>query len=236
MAIPVTCPGCLTKFNVGDQHAGKTGACPKCKGPIQIPEKSDEVIIHAPELEAGAKDAKGRNVLKPIKRKEAKFSANITMLVAGLVLVAVAVAWLFGSQFATEGVPWWFLATGAAILGPPLAYAGYSFLRDDEAGIYEGSAVLIRSLACGLVYAFLWGVYMYVGWNVFGDDAFTKGTLEMVQIAILLAIVLGLGSFAAFVSFDLEPISAFFHCALFFLVTIGLRFVAGLPFLPGMSS
>jgi hypothetical protein len=235
MPIPVTCPKCLTKFTVADQHAGKTGACPKCKGPIQIPEKTDEVIIHAPEMEAGAKDAKGRNVLKPIKRKETKFSTNTAMLVLGLVLVAVAIAWLFGSQFATTGVPWWFLAGGAAILGPPLAYAGYSFLRDDEAGFYQGSAVLVRSLSCGLVYALLWGVYMYVGWNVYGDEAFKTG-LEMVQIAILLVIVLGLGSFAAFVSFDLEPITAFFHCALFFLATVGLRFVAGLPFLPGMSS
>jgi hypothetical protein len=235
MPIPVTCPKCLTKFTVADQHAGKTGACPKCKGPIQIPEKTDEVIIHAPEMEAGAKDAKGRNVLKPIKRKETKFSTNTAMLVLGLVLVAVAIAWLFGSQFATTGVPWWFLAGGAAILGPPLAYAGYSFLRDDEAGFYEGSAVLVRSLSCGLVYALLWGVYMYVGWNVYGEEAFKTG-LEMVQIAVLLAIVLGLGTFAAFVSFDLEPITAFFHCALFFLATVGLRFVAGLPFLPGMSS
>jgi hypothetical protein len=235
MPIPVTCPKCLTKFTVADQHAGKTGACPKCKGPIQIPEKTDEVIIHAPEMEAGAKDAKGRNVLKPIKRKETKFSTNTAMLVLGLVLVAVAIAWLFGSQFATTGVPWWFLAGGAAVLGPPLAYAGYSFLRDDEAGFYQGSAVLVRSLSCGLVYALLWGVYMYVGWNVYGDEAFKTG-LEMIQIAILLAITLGLGTFAAFVSFDLEPITAFFHCALFFLATIGLRFVAGLPFLPGMSS
>lgn len=234
MPIQVTCPGCLTKFNVGDQHAGKTGACPKCKGPIQIPAKSDEVIIHAPELEAGAKDAKGRNVLKPIKRQETKFSSNIFIAVAGGTLLAIAVAWLMGTQYSDQGPPTWFLALGAAILGPPLAYAGYTFLRDDELGVYEGTAVLIRALSCGLVYAFLWGVYVYVGWNVYGDDAFTKG-LEMVQLSILIGIVAGLGTFAAYVSFDLEPISAFFHFALYFLVTVGLRFVMGLPFLPGMG-
>ena len=71
MPINVTCPKCLTKFTVGDQHAGKTGACPKCKGPITVPSKEDEIVIHAPEFgEAGAKDAKGRSVLKPIARKE----------------------------------------------------------------------------------------------------------------------------------------------------------------------
>ncbi len=234
MPIQVTCPGCLTKFNVGDQHAGKSGSCPKCKGPILIPAKADEVIIHAPEMEAGAKDAKGRNVLKPIKRKETKFSTNIFVLIAALSLLAIGVAWLFGNQYGAN-VPWWFLAGGAAILGPPLAYAGYTFLHDDEAGVYEGSAVLVRSLSCGLVYALLWGVYMYVGWNVFGDDAFKTG-LEMVQMAILIGIALGLGTFAAYVTFDLEPITAFFHCALYFLLTVGLRFVMGLPFLPGMPS
>ncbi len=234
MPIQVTCPGCLTKFNVGDQHAGKAGACPKCKGPIQIPAKSDEVIIHAPENEAGAKDAKGRNVLKPIRRKETKFSTNIFIAVAGGALLAIAVAWLVGTQYADQGVPTWFLAVGAMLLGPPMAYAGYAFLRDDELGVYEGTAVLVRSLSCGLVYALLWGVYMYVGWNVFGEEAFKTG-LEMVQLAILAGIACGLGTFAAFVSFDLEPITAFFHFALYFLVTIGLRFVMGLPFLPGMN-
>ena len=86
MPIQVICPGCHTRFNVGDQHAGKTGACPKCKGSIQIPELGDEIVIHEAELEAGAKDSKGRSVLKPIKRKEAKFSLNIFAIVAGLTL------------------------------------------------------------------------------------------------------------------------------------------------------
>jgi hypothetical protein len=234
MPIQVTCPGCLTKFSVGDQHAGKSGACPKCKGPIQIPAKTDEVVIHTPEMEAGAKDAKGRNVLKPIKRKETKFNTNIFLIVAGGALLAIIVSWLVGRQFATEGVPSWFLAMGAVLLGPPLAYAAYSFLCDDELGVYAGTDVVIRSLACGLVYALMWGVYVYVGWNVFGDDAFKAG-LEMVQIGILIAIVAGIGTFAAFVSFDLEPITAFFHFALYFLITVGLRFVMGLPFLPGMN-
>ena len=88
MPIQVTCPGCHTRFSVGDQHAGKSGACPKCKGSIQIPEAGEEVVIHAPELEAGAVDSKGRSVLKPIKRKEAKFSANILAIVIGLIVLS----------------------------------------------------------------------------------------------------------------------------------------------------
>lgn len=233
MPIQVTCPGCHTRFQVSEQHAGKTGACPKCKGPIQIPTTKDEVIIHAPELEAGAKDAKGRSVLKPIRRKEARFSTNIFVVVAGLTLLSVAVAWLIGRSELSGSALNWSLGIGALLLGPPLAYAGYTFLRDDELGVYQGMDVVIRSIACGLVYALLWGVYMYLGWQIFGNDAFKTG-LEMVPIGLLLLPLLGIGTFTAYVSFDLEVFSAFFHYCLYLLLTILLRFVMALPFLPGM--
>lgn len=233
MPIQVTCPGCHTRFTVGDQHAGKTGACPKCKGQITVPTPSDEVVIHAPELEAGAKNAQGRNVLKPLRRKEAKFSLSITLIVGGLVVLTLAVAWLLGRSDLTDTATNWALAVGAILVGPPLAYAGYSFLRDDELGVYQGVDVMVRSLACGLVYALLWGIYMYVGWQVFGNDSFKQG-LEMIQIGGLALVMAGIGTLAAYVSFDLEPITAFFHFTLYFLATIALRFVMGLPFVPGM--
>ncbi len=233
MPIPVTCSSCLTRFNVGDQHAGKTGPCPKCKKPIQIPELGEEIVIHAPESEPGAKNAAGKNILKPIKRKEAKFSLNITVATVGLVLLSIAIAWLLGNSDLGDN-QFWALAGGAILLGPLLAYAGYTFLRDDELGIYEGSSVIIRSISCGLVYALLWGVYIYLGSNVFGDESFADG-LEMVQIAGLCVPLLGIGAFAALVSFDFDFITGFFHFTLYFGVTILLRFVMGLPFLPGMG-
>jgi hypothetical protein len=236
MPIQVICPGCHTRFTVGDQHAGKAGACPKCKGKIQIPELGEEVVIHAPELEAGAKDSKGRSVLKPIKRKETKFSLNIFVALAGLVLLSVAIAWLLGRSDLGDNLTW-VLTAGAILLGPPLAYAGYSFLRDDEAGFYLGTSVLVRSVACGLVYALLWGVYMFVGMQLFGNNAFDEGAeaLEMVQVAGLLIPIAIVGAGAAFVCFDLEIITGFFHYALYLSITIGLRFVMGLALLPGMA-
>lgn len=235
MPIQVTCPSCHTRFTVGDQHAGKTGACPKCKGPIEIPKLEDEVVIHAPELEAGAKDSKGRSVLKPIKRKEAKFSANITVVVAGLVILSLAIAWLLGNSDLAESQVYIALGVGACFLGPLLSYAGYSFLRDDELGGYEGTSLLVRCLACGLVYALFWGVYLYLGSQVFGNEAYYEDGLNPIQIIFLCAIALGGGTFAAYVSFDLEVGSAFFHCALYYLMTVGLRFVMNLPLLPGMG-
>jgi hypothetical protein len=233
MPIQVICPGCHTQFSVGDQHAGKTGACPKCKGQIQIPELGEEVVIHAPELEAGAKDSKGRSVLKPLRRKEAKFSVNIFVAVAGLIVLSVAIAWLLGHSEMGDTNRFVALAIGAILLGPPLAYAGYSFLRDDEAGYYLGTRVLLRSVACGLIYALLWGVYIFVGTQWFGDD-FSKG-LEMVSIACMFIPVMIVGAGVALVCFDLDMITGFFHYALYLAVTIGLRFVMGLALLPGMG-
>lgn len=233
MPIPVTCPSCHTRFKVGDQHAGKTGPCPKCKKPIKIPEAGDEVVIHAPELEAGATNAAGKNVLKPIKRKETKFSLNITVATVGLVLLSIAIAFMLrGGSLGDQQI--YALAGGAIILGPLLAYAGYIFLRDDELGVFDTTNTIIRSVACGLVYALLWGVYIYLGSQIFGDEAFEEG-LEMVQIVGLGVVSMGIGTFAAFVSFDFEPLNGFFHYMLYLLVTIGLRFVMGLPFIPGMG-
>jgi hypothetical protein len=234
MAIHVICPSCHTRFKVGDQHAGKTGACPKCKGPIQIPAAGDEVVIHAPEAEAGAKDATGRNVLKPIKRKETKFKLNAALIVGGAVLLTVAIAFLLGNSMQQlEGAVTYILAGGAVLLGPPLAFAGYFFLRDDEKGAYEGTDLLIRCLAAGLVFASTWGVYMYLDSMLFRADETEK--LDIMYLGILVAVAAGIGTFTAFVAFDFDPITAFFMFALYFVSTALLRGVMGLDLLPGMT-
>jgi hypothetical protein len=235
MPIHVICPGCHARFKVGDQHAGKAGACPKCKGQIQIPAASDEVIIHAPETEAGAKDAKGRNVLKPIKRKETKFQLNAALVIGGAVLLTVAIAFIIGnSRHVVGDAMSYILSGGAVLLGPPLAYAGYSFLRNDEMEPFRGQELLLRSLGCGLAFAAMWGLYWYLGYQLFelGDQK-----LELFQIGILVGVVLALGTGAAFVAFDFDPITGFFLFALYFGTTILLRAIMFLPsgILPGMG-
>ncbi|MEM9658932.1 MAG: hypothetical protein AAF961_11280 [Planctomycetota bacterium] len=236
MPIRVTCPGCHTRFMVGDEHAGKTGACPKCKAPIEIPKPEDEVVIHAPVHEAGAVDSKGRSVLKPIKRKEAKFQLNSALVVGGLALLGVAIAFLAGRNDLTADQIWWVLAVGSVLLGPPLAYAGYSFLRDDELDAYRGVDVLLRSLGCGAVYALMWGMYVYLGNQVVGDDALNVDGLEVYQLAILAGAAILIGAGAALVCFDLDYLTGVFHFALYFGVCLLLRVVMGLPLLPGMAS
>jgi hypothetical protein len=237
MPIHVICPTCHARFKVGDQHGGKTGACPKCKGQIQIPKADDEVVIHAPESEAGAKDAKGRNVLKPIKRTETKFQLNTALIIGGAVVLVFAVAFLLGnSRDQLKDVLTYIMVGGLAVVGPALAYAGYTFLRDDESGAFLGTDLLVRALGCGLVYALTWGVYWYVGYTVFGSEPYSITGLELWQIGLLVGICIGIGTFTAFVAFDFEPMTGFFHFALFFVTTVLLRFLVVGNFLPGMIS
>jgi hypothetical protein len=81
----------------------------------------------------------------------------------------------------------------------------------------------------------LWGLYWYLGYQIFGSDAYAEEGLELFQLGILVAVAAGIGTGAAFVSFDLDPITAFFHFALYFGTTVILRAVMQLDLLPGMG-
>ena len=233
MPITVTCPGCLKRFSVADKFAGQKGPCPKCKQVITIPKKEDELVIHAPDhSESGAVGAGGRHVLKTYKRKETKFQPLIFTGVIGFVLMALLIALVIRSQGPPE---MWLKAAAAILLGPPLAWAGYTFLRDSELEAHTGASLAIRSLACGLVYALLWYLYVFLGGRFFGIDDMKKG-LEIWQMVVLVLPVFAAGTLAAFASFDLDPGSAFFHCAMYFAVTVILRLVAALPAVPGLGS
>lgn len=230
MPINVICPGCHARFKVADKFAGQQGPCPKCKALITIPKPEDEVVIHAPEHEAGAVGVSGRHALKTYKRRDTKFRPLVFAAVIGSVLAILLVALVVRGM---QDQPTWLLAAAAALLGPPAAWAGYTFLRDDELEGYDGPALVIRATACGLVYALLWGVYMFVGGQVWGWDAMAGG-LEIWQMIVLGALALGIGTGAAYVSLDLDAGSGFFHCAMYFGITVLLRAIIGLPAVPGL--
>jgi cation transport ATPase len=231
MPINVTCPGCMKRFSVAEKFAGQTGPCPNCKKKITIPKLEDQVIIHSAEhSEAGAVGAGGRHVLKTYKRKDTKFQPLLFTAVASFVLVALLIALVLrGGQHET-----WINAVAAVLLGPPLAWAGYTFLRDAELEAYHGVSLAIRAAACGLVFALLWGIFWFLGERFFGAVAFSKG-LEIWQMVVLIVPVFAAGTLAAYASFDLDPGSAFFNCAMYFAVTVMLRLVAGMPAIPGLG-
>ncbi len=231
MPIQVTCPGCLKRFSVADKFAGQKGPCPKCKEIITIPKKEDEVVIHAPvHSEAGAIGAGGRHALKTYKRTDTKFQPLVFTSVVGFVLIAILIALVIRSVGSPEV---WLKTLAAVVLGPPIAWAGYTFLRDPELEAYHGMALALRSMACGLVFALLWGIYWFIAYKWGGTEAFTKG-MPIFQLVLLSLIVIGIGTFAGFASFDLEPGGAFFLCAMYFALTVLLRLIAHLPALPGL--
>jgi hypothetical protein len=220
MPIQVTCPGCHKRFSVSDKFAGQKGPCPQCKAIIQVPTKAEEVVVHAPQ-EFGPKDATGRGVLKPISRKETKFSTTVAVAIGASVVVVVVLALLLRTYGGEVPMP--ILGVAAFLLGPPLAYAGYSFLRNDELEPHRGRSLLIRSLICGAVYAGLWGLYALGIHVLYEGERF-----ELFQLMFVVPILAAIGAATAFASFDLDFGSGLIHYSFYLLVTVLLRMIMGM--------
>jgi hypothetical protein len=235
MAIQVTCPGCLKRFSVADQHAGKQGPCPSCKKVIKIPKLEDQVVIHEAPPE-GPRDAKGRSVLKTKRRTDARFQPLVAVAVGAVVLLALLAAFLIRGRLPAETLPAVaIMVAGAAILAPFIVRGGYMVLRDDELEPYHGIPLLLRSLACGVVFALSWLLFGFILTRFATPEDLGRGVEIWVLIAPLVVMFLvGLG--AGVVSLDLTPANAILLFALFFLATASLRVVMGLPFLPGLGA
>jgi predicted Zn finger-like uncharacterized protein len=223
MAINIICPGCHTRFKVSDKFAGKEGPCPKCKQTIKIPEKSEELIIHAPEEYGGVKDSTGKSVLKPIARRDKLLPTPVIVVIVVGCLMAVAVAWLFGRAFRDEGIPLAVLAVGALLLAPGPVLAGYAFLRDPELQPHRGTTLWIRIGICSVVYAALWGVFAIVVAVLLPYDQ-----PQVWHLVFLVPPMFLVGGMAAHVSFDVDYTSGLFHYGLYLLVTVTFRLVMGL--------
>ena len=221
MPIQVTCPGCHARFKVSDQHAGKKGPCPKCKGEIQVPRKEDEVVIQAPEQFGGARDAAGNLVLKPIERKETTLTLWMSTAIFGGIFAVFALAVVLRGYHPDGEVPLFLRALGAIALAPLLAYVGYAFLRDAELEPYRGVSLLLRISICAVVYALLWGGYTLA-------VQYFEIPVEAWSLVFLIPPFVFLGALAAFASLDLNPTSAFLHYAFYLTVTVVLRLTVGL--------
>jgi hypothetical protein len=220
MPISVVCPGCKARFSVSEKFAGKKGPCPKCKMVITVPAApTEEVKIHVPEQFASAgKDTKGRALSKPILRQETKLKPVVAAGIAGAVLLVFAAA--FAVRGVSNKVP--IIAAGLLLISPPLAAAGYTFLRDDELEPYRGRSLLFRSLLCGLAYVALWGLFVPL-------PAYGVLTGEAWQWLFVAPVFVCAGAGAAFACLDLDFASAAMHYSFYVLVTVLLRAALGLP-------
>ena len=120
-------------------------------------------------------------------------------------------------------VPLLLLVAGALALAPPLAWAGYTFLRDDELEPFRGKELWLRVAICSAVYAGLWGLLALITGYVLGGDP-----LQVIHMVFIAPVMIGIGAFAAFASLDFEFGTAAIHCSLYLLVTVVLRLILGL--------
>jgi len=202
MSILVVCPGCRKRFTVSDKFAGQSGPCPNCKKIIKVPEKSQEVKVHAPEeFASGGRSVDGQLVTKPISRAKVHFNP---VMVAGI----------------SAGVDLVLRAVGLLLISPPLVVAGYSFLRDDEKVPYRGRELYVRAAICGLAYVVLWAFFSYA------LNYYMTG--EIWNWAVILPLLVVAGALGPFALLDMDFGSAALHYAFYLLVTIVLRWLGGM--------
>ncbi len=223
MAIRVTCPKCLKRFNVSDKFAGKKGPCPECKTTIVIPDKTEEVVIHAPELE-GPKDSKGRSVLKPITRDVPGITRRGVLMVVGAIIASIAAALFVRSM---DAVPTIIPALGALLLAPVFVYSGYSFAREQELEPFIGRELQSRVALCSVLFAMLWLLYAFVPAYVM--DYKSVGELPIAAFFIALAVMVTIGSFISVLIFELETGGGIVHSSFYVIGTLLLAMLAGIP-------
>lgn len=224
MPIRVTCNKCFTRFNVSEKYAGQNGPCPKCKTIIKVPELTDEVKIHAPEV--GPTDSKGRSILKPIARQETKLSSvHLTLIIASIVtFLVMALVMRFMISDPAE-FPLWLLGLSAFVVAPPAAYAAYTFLRNQELTAIPHNELIKRVLICSIVYALTWFAMPLAKYAF--NDSYEMGSWMTGLIAMLAA-----GGAAGMLSMDFDYLMGLIHYGLYLVICLCGRLVAGLGFLP----
>jgi len=222
MSIFVVCPSCHSRFNVNDKFAGRTGSCPKCKGPIEIPALDQQVKVHTPDaFSGGGRSATtGKLITKPIARMQATLNPVVAVAICGTTLVVLLLAWLGGSTIQSSIAV---RAIGLLLISPPLVMAAYAVLRDDDLEPYEGRALYLRVTICALAYVALWGVFTYLSGRV---DTSQPWNWLFVAPPLLIS-----GALAALASLDLDFGNSCLHYAFYVLVTALLRWVAGMGWL-----
>lgn len=222
MPIIVVCPGCRKSFKVSDQFAGRSGPCPNCKRTLQVPEKSQEVKVHAPEQFAGGGKTKtGKLAIKPVAFAPARVEPLKVVLIVASVLVTLAIVWIGGRTRLHLFDSMILTALGLLAISPPLSVAAYSVLRDVELEPYSGKELYIRASLCALGYVLLWGLFtLLVSRGLINGELWT-----WLYIAPPFVLVGGLFALA---SLDLDFGDSLFHYGFYLLATMLLRWVAGM--------
>jgi hypothetical protein len=222
MSIIVVCPGCRKSFKVSDKFAGKSGPCPKCKRTLHVPEKSQEVTVHAPtEFAGGGRTKAGKLAIEPVAFTPAKLQPVKAVLIVAAVLTVLTIAGIGGRTKLHLFQSTLVTAIGLLLVSPPLTAAAYAILRDDEFEPYQGGQLYIRSGLCALGYAALWGLF-----SLLVARGFITGELwTWLYVAPPFVLAGGLFALAAF---DLDFSDGLFHYGFYLVATMVLRWAAGM--------
>lgn len=220
MPIRVTCTKCMARFNVSEKFAGREGPCPKCQTVIRIPKPSEEVVVHAPET-SGPTDTKGRPVLKPLRRNETVLTPVQIVLIAVTIIGFLIGALLLRTAFPDPAtIPLWLLPAILTGLAPACVLGAYTFLRDQEAGAFQGRTLLVRVLITSAVYAVSW-VAMWLAAFAFDNN---YGPASWLTASV---VMLGIGGLAATLVLELDWWMGLVHYGLYYGASLLLRLCSG---------
>lgn len=163
-------------------------------------------------------------MLKPITRDEVKITRRGVMIVIGAVFVAILAA--VGLRMSGE-VPLVARVLGVILIAPPLVWAGYTFARDQELAPYRGRELWIRVAIGSAVFAALWLIYAFVPAYLF--EYRQPSEMPYLAAGISFAVMILLGALASMATFELEFGGGLVHSALYFVGTLTLALIAGLP-------
>ncbi len=218
MAITVICPGCMTRFQVGDQFAGKKGPCPKCGTIIEIPK--EKLVIHAPEdITSGGKQIPGGSTLRPYLQR--RFIFNIRRMVLALIGIAIVftVAFFLG-RWEPSLVKNVTGIAGIFLIGMPLVAYGYMMIRDeDDLEILLGGELYKRAFFTSLAFSVLWVLLEFF---IAKMDPGPWTLVYLVPVAVL-------GGMAAMIIFDTNFMKSLM---LFLLVGFAVIALRGFYYVP----
>jgi hypothetical protein len=230
MSIIVVCPGCRKSFKVNDKFAGKSGPCPSCKRTLQVPEKSQEVTVHAPtEFGGGGRTKAGKLAIEPVAFAPAKLQPVMAVILVAAVLTVLAITWVGGRTKLKLFDHLIVAAIGLLAVSPPLVVAAYSVLRDDELEPYRGKELYLRATLCALAYAALWGLFsLLVSRGLITGELWT-------WLYVAPPFVLAGGLFAM-ATLDLDFGDCLFHYGFYLVAIMVLRWAAGMKWVWDVTS
>jgi len=217
MAIDVICSGCLKRFQVSDQFAGRSGPCPGCKTIIAIPTLEDQVIIEEPEHKPGSPGAHTK--IDGISRRAGFFQRFEIITLCTLFATAAVVALLtrtlqsdpVGVLTSTTGI---LFGLGIMVLSLGSSLLGYGVLKDSEVEAFDRRTTIIRSAITAAIYCLIALVFVVATLLLDHDDDSRTLILTIVGVACF-----AIASFAPMVLFEMELMQGTLHVAVMICMT-----------------